>query len=68
MQQRRFDEAHKRIDEHLAKEPDDLAALRAKTWVQTVLKNYAGTSFGRSPVGKAPRASAHDRRRASSPR
>jgi DNA repair exonuclease SbcCD ATPase subunit len=41
MQQRRFDEALKRLDEHLAAEPDDLAALRAKTWVQTVLKNYA---------------------------
>src|SRR5262245_24994038 len=36
MQQRRFDEALKRLDEHLAKQPDDLAALRAKTWVQTV--------------------------------
>jgi hypothetical protein len=41
MQQRRFDEALKRLDEHLAKEPNDLAALRAKTWVQTVLKNYS---------------------------
>ena len=41
MQQRRFDEALKRIDEHLVKEPDDLAAWRAKTWVQAVLKNYA---------------------------
>src|SRR5262245_9196895 len=41
MQQRRFDEALKRIEEHLSKEPDDLAAWRAKTWVQTVLKNYA---------------------------
>jgi hypothetical protein len=41
MQQRRFDDALARIDEHLAKEPGDLAALRAKTWIQTVLKNYA---------------------------
>jgi hypothetical protein len=40
MQQRRFDEARKRIDEHLAKTPDDFSALRAKAWVQTVLKNY----------------------------
>jgi DNA repair exonuclease SbcCD ATPase subunit len=40
MQQRRFEEALKRIDEHLAKSPDDLSALRAKAWVQTVLKNY----------------------------
>src|SRR5262245_39555162 len=41
MQQRRFDEALKRIEEHLAKEPDELAALRAKTWILTVRKNYA---------------------------
>lgn len=41
MQQRRFEEALKRLDEHLAKKPDDLASLRAKTWIQTVLKNYA---------------------------
>jgi predicted nucleic acid-binding Zn-ribbon protein len=40
MQQRRFEEALKRIDEHIAKQPDDLTALRAKAWVQTVLKNY----------------------------
>src|SRR5262245_8921716 len=42
MQQRRFDEALKRLDEHLAREPNDLPALRAKAWLQTVLKNYAG--------------------------
>jgi DNA repair exonuclease SbcCD ATPase subunit len=41
MQQRRFDDALDRIDEHLAREPGDLAALRAKTWIQTVLKNYS---------------------------
>jgi hypothetical protein len=41
MQQRRFDEALKRIDQHLAKSPDDFSALRAKAWVQTVLKNYS---------------------------
>jgi chromosome segregation ATPase len=41
MHQRRFDEALKRLDEHLAQKPDDLASLRAKTWIQTVLKNYA---------------------------
>ena len=42
MQQRRFDDAQKRLDEHLAKSPDDLSAQRAKTWVQAVLKNYTG--------------------------
>lgn len=41
MQQRRFEEALKRIDEHLAKKPDEPAALRAKTWIQAVLKNYS---------------------------
>jgi len=41
MQQRRFDEALKRLDEHLARSPEDRDALRAKAWVQTVLKNYS---------------------------
>jgi hypothetical protein len=41
MQQRRFDEALKQIELHLKREPDDLAAWRAKTWVHTVLKNYS---------------------------
>ncbi len=41
MQQRRFDEALKRLDEYLAKSPDDFDALRAKAWLQTVLKNYS---------------------------
>jgi hypothetical protein len=43
MQQRRFDEALKRLDEHLARDPEDLAALRAKTWALTVLKQYAAS-------------------------
>jgi len=40
MQQRRFEEALKRLEEYLAKAPNDFDALRAKAWVQTVLKNY----------------------------
>jgi hypothetical protein len=40
MQQRRYDDALKRIDEYLALVPDDVEALRAKTWLQTILKNY----------------------------
>src|SRR5262245_30302545 len=40
MQQRRFDEALKRLDEHLAKATEDFDVLRAKAWTQTVLKNY----------------------------
>jgi len=42
MQQRRFEEALKRVDEHLAADPDDLLALRAKTWLHTILKSYSG--------------------------
>jgi len=40
MQERRFDEALRRLDEHLRRWPDDLFALRAKAWILTVLKNY----------------------------
>jgi hypothetical protein len=40
MQQHRYDEARQRLDEHLAKSPEDLRALWAKTWVLAVLKNY----------------------------
>jgi hypothetical protein len=42
MQQRRYDDALKRIDEYLAKQPADLQALRAKAWTQAILKNYQG--------------------------
>jgi hypothetical protein len=41
MQQRRFGEAQRRLDEHLRRWPDDLLALRAKAWILTVLKNYS---------------------------
>lgn len=41
MQQRRFEEALKRLEEYLAKAPSDFQALRAKAWTQTVLKNYS---------------------------
>lgn len=40
MQQRRYDEGLKRLDEYLATTPGDLQALRAKAWAQAVLKNY----------------------------
>jgi hypothetical protein len=42
MQQRRYDDAVKRIDEYLALQPGDLQALRAKSWNQAILKNYQG--------------------------
>ncbi len=41
IQQRRYDEALARVDEHLATMPDDLLALRAKAWLNTILKNYS---------------------------
>jgi hypothetical protein len=41
MQQRRYEEARKRLEEHLALAPDDLTALRAKTWILAVQKNYS---------------------------
>ena len=42
MHQRRYDDALKRIDECLAKQPGDYQALRAKAWTQAILKNYQG--------------------------
>ena len=42
MQQRRYDDALKRIDEYLAMQPADLQALRAKAWSQAILKNFQG--------------------------
>src|SRR5439155_15126435 len=52
MQQRRFDDALKRIDEYLALRPDDLGAIRAKTWVQTVLKNYPAATLSADRLSK----------------
>jgi hypothetical protein len=39
--QRRFDEALKQVEQYLEREPDDLAALRARAWLLTLLKNYS---------------------------
>ena len=46
MQQRRYDDARKRLDEHLAQEPDDLEALRAKTWILAVQRNFPAAMHG----------------------
>lgn len=40
LQQRRYDEALKRIDEHLARDARDPDALRARAWTLAVLRNY----------------------------
>jgi hypothetical protein len=42
MQQRRFDEALKQVEQYLEREPEDLTALRARAWLLTLLKNYSG--------------------------
>jgi len=40
LQQRRYEEASKRVDQWLAKDPDNWFALRARVWLWTLLKNY----------------------------
>jgi hypothetical protein len=45
MQQRRYDEALKRVDQLLVKDVTDLTGLRARIWLQAVLKNYSGAMF-----------------------
>ena len=40
MQQRRYDDAYKRANEILTKDPTDITALRARVWLTTILKNY----------------------------
>jgi hypothetical protein len=52
MQQRRYDDALKRIDEYLTLRPDDIQALRAKTWIQTVLKNYPAAILSADKLSK----------------
>lgn len=43
MQQRRFDDAYRRVNEILTKDPTDITALRARVWLATILKNYPST-------------------------
>ncbi|WP_254510905.1 hypothetical protein [Anatilimnocola floriformis] len=40
LQQRRYEEAGKRLDELLAVDDDNILALRAKTWLATTMKSY----------------------------
>jgi predicted nucleic acid-binding Zn-ribbon protein len=40
LQQRRYDEAGKRLDELLEVDPKNLLGLRARCWLATTLKNY----------------------------
>jgi hypothetical protein len=42
MQQRRYDDAGKRLDELLAEDSKNTLALRAKIWLSATLKNYGG--------------------------
>lgn len=41
LQQRRFDDALKHVEDQLAADPNDLLALRAKIWLLALRKNYA---------------------------
>jgi hypothetical protein len=52
MQQRRYDDALKRIDEYLARQPGDLVGLQAKAWTQAILKNYQGAMLTADKIGQ----------------
>jgi tetratricopeptide (TPR) repeat protein len=52
LQQRRYDEALKRADALIAKDPADTTALRAKIWVATLLKNYEGSMLAAEELSK----------------
>jgi hypothetical protein len=58
MQQRRFGEAQRRLDEHLRRWPNDLLALRAKAWILIVLKSYSAAFPAAERVSTALIASA----------
>jgi chromosome segregation ATPase len=45
LQQRRFDDAAKRSDELLERDPGNLTARRAKIWMAVVLKDYSAAMF-----------------------
>jgi hypothetical protein len=40
IQQRRYEDASKRVDQWLSKDADNLLALRARVWLSVILKNY----------------------------
>ena len=42
LQQRRYEEAGKRLDELLVQDEDNLLGLRAKSWLAATMKNYGG--------------------------
>jgi DNA repair exonuclease SbcCD ATPase subunit len=52
LQQRRYDEALKRADALIAKDPADTTALRAKIWVATLLKNYEASMLAAEELSK----------------
>jgi flavin-binding protein dodecin len=53
LQQRRFDDALKHVEDQLADDPNDLLALRAKVWILTLRKNYAGALVAIDDLGAA---------------
>ncbi len=52
LQQRRYDDAAKRVDELLAKNPTDLTAQRAKVWIAVVSKNYSAAMLAADKLSR----------------
>ncbi|MDX1947942.1 MAG: hypothetical protein SFU86_21260 [Pirellulaceae bacterium] len=58
MQQRRYDDAHKRLEELLAKDADDLTTLRAYVWIAAIRKNYTSSMRAANKLGEVLAADA----------
>ena len=52
LQQRRYDDASKRADDLLARNPADLTAQRAKIWIAVVSKNYAAAMLAADKLSR----------------
>jgi hypothetical protein len=57
IQQRRYEEALQRADALLAKDGGDVTALRAKVWIQTLVKNYEGAMLAAKELSEQLAAS-----------
>jgi hypothetical protein len=61
IKQGRYSDALKLIDERLAKEGGDLAALRARVWLTTVLRNYSVAMVAAQKLAEALPEKEHER-------
>jgi hypothetical protein len=52
LQQRRYDDAARRAEDLLAKNPADLTAQRAKIWIAVVSKNYSAAMLAADKLGR----------------